>query len=118
MLGLVSAIMLSRLAAPRPVDRTGLDRVVRATVPLHAEDWVAWDRVCLMPKPGWCFSAAPHKGTTGGGWKEAPCGKRPCWVVYCISALFLTELVTLETHTKPRPTKRTNEGAQNGRPRT
>ena len=81
MLRLVSAIVLSRLATPHPVARRGLDRVMRATVPLHAEDWVNWDRVCLMPKPGWCFSAAPHKGTTGGGWKEAPCGKRPCWVV-------------------------------------
>ena len=40
MLRLVSAIVLSRLASPHPVVRTGLDRVMRATVPLHAEDWV------------------------------------------------------------------------------
>eukprot|EP01048_Picozoa_sp_COSAG05_P019377 COSAG05_NODE_3019_length_2410_cov_3.049329_2_plen_122_part_00 len=31
--------------------------------------------------PGWCLDAPAHKGQAGTGWRDAVCGKNPCWAV-------------------------------------
>ena len=67
------------------VCRVGLEKAVRARVPLHGEDWVDWGRICLSPGGkelrGWCLDAPAHKGQAGTGWRDAVCGKDPCWAV-------------------------------------
>ena len=67
------------------VCRVGLEKAVRASVPLHAGDWVDWRRICLSPGgkelKGWCLDAPAHKGQAGTGWRDAVCGKDPCWAV-------------------------------------
>jgi len=67
------------------VCRVGLEKAVRASVPLHAGDWVDWRRICLSPGgkelKGWCLDAPAHKGQAGTGWRDAVCGKDACWAV-------------------------------------
>ena len=63
--------------------RVGLEKAVRASVPLHAGDWVDWGHICVSPGgkelKGWCLDAPAHKGRAG--YEDAVCGKDACWAV-------------------------------------
>lgn len=83
LVALCGAWCAAAAVAELQVCRVGLEKAVRASVPLHAGDWVDWGRICVSPGgkelKGWCLDAPAHKGRAG--YEDAVCGKDACWAV-------------------------------------